>query len=56
MIFLTRIRRLRKGQAALEYVLVTAALLGLLGVMGYLVTAAHKSADRTQRLVRSDYP
>lgn len=46
----------RKGQAALEYVLALAALLVAVGVMGYLVSAARKSAQRTEALVSSDYP
>lgn len=46
----------RRGQAALEYVLCVAILLGLVGVMGYLVRAVQRSADRTEELVRSDYP
>ena len=46
----------RRGQAALEYVLCLAALLVVVGIMGYIVTAAQKSAARTHELVRSDYP
>lgn len=46
----------RRGQAALEYVLCVAVLLAVVGVMGYLVRAAQKSAERTEELVRLDYP
>lgn len=46
----------RCGQAAVEYVLAVAALLVVAGVMGYLVTAAHSSARRTEALVGADCP
>lgn len=46
----------RNGQAAVEYVLAVAALLVVAGVMGYMVTAAHKSAQRAVALVGSDCP
>lgn len=46
----------RRGQAALEYILCVAALLVVIGIMGYLVRAAQRSADRTEELVRADYP
>lgn len=46
----------RKGQAMVEYVLAVAALLVVAGVMGYMVTAAHKSAQRTVALVGADCP
>lgn len=45
-----------KGQAALEYILCTAALLIVIGILGTIITAAQKSAARTHELVRSDYP
>lgn len=40
----------------LEYVLALAALLVVIAIMGYVVTAAMKSADRTNSLVRADCP
>jgi uncharacterized protein (UPF0333 family) len=46
----------RGGQAAVEYLLAMSALLVVVGVMGYLVTAAHKSAQRTEALVSADCP
>ena len=46
----------RRGQAAVEYVLAVAALLVVVSVMGYLVTAAYKSAQRTEALVGADCP
>jgi len=46
----------QRGQAMLEYVLSLAALLVVVVVMGYVVTAAVRSADRTNALVRADYP
>jgi len=46
----------RKGQAMLEYVLSLAAMLAVVAVMGYVVAAAVKSADRTNALVRADCP
>jgi hypothetical protein len=46
----------RKGQAALEYVLALAAMLGLVAVTGFLVSAARRTADRAETLVSSDVP
>ncbi|MBR1920757.1 MAG: hypothetical protein IJ829_01995 [Kiritimatiellae bacterium] len=46
----------RVGQTAVEYVLALCAMLAIVGAMGYLVTAARRSAVRTESLVRSDYP
>jgi len=40
----------------LEYVLSLSAMLVVIAVMGYVVTAAVKAADRTNALVRADYP
>ena len=48
--------RLRKGQAMLEYVLAFAALVGVIAVTGYLLTASQYAVTRTERLVGSDYP
>jgi len=47
---------LRAGQAMLEYVLSLAALLVVIAVMGFVVAAAVRSADRTNALVRADCP
>ena len=44
------------GQTALEYVLAFSALLAVVFIMGYLVTAAKNSVYRTESLVSSDYP
>jgi len=46
----------QRGQAMLEYVLSLAAMLVVVAVMGYVVAAAVKSADRTNALVRADCP
>jgi len=48
--------RMRRGQAALEYVLAFAALLVVVTAMGYVVSAAVESANRANALVRADYP
>lgn len=48
--------RARSGQAALEYVLAFAALLVVVTAIGFVLRAAGKSAERTERLVQSDYP
>ena len=48
--------RLRKGQAALEYVLALASLLVVVGILWGLVHAATRQARRTQDLVTSDCP
>ena len=47
---------MRRGQAAVEYVLALVGIIAVVGVMGYLVTASWKSAERTVNLVESDYP
>ena len=46
----------RAGQAAVEYVLALAALLGVAAISWYLVSASKSSVERTERLVGSDYP
>jgi uncharacterized protein (UPF0333 family) len=46
----------RKGQALLEYVLALAAMLVLVAVMGFFVSAARTSAIRAETLVSSDHP
>lgn len=47
---------LRRGQAALEYVLAFCALALVVGVLWHLVGAAKWSVIRTEALVSSDYP
>ena len=49
-------KRGRGGQAAVEYVMALAVFLAVAGVMGYLVAAAHKSAQRTEALVGAGCP
>ena len=39
-----------------EYVLTFAALLVVLGALGYLLSARRRSVVRTESLVSSDYP
>ncbi len=47
---------MRRGQAMLEYVLTFAALLIVVGAMGWVVVAAQRASERTANLVSSDYP
>jgi len=47
---------LRSGQAALEYVLCLAGLLVVVGVLWALVGTTVRYAERTEKLVASDYP
>ena len=44
------------GQAALEYILVFAALLGVCVALCFFARAAHGSATRTTTLVTCEYP
>ena len=46
----------KAGQAALEYILVFVALIGIVWALGYFVEAAHKNAKQTAELVTSEYP
>ncbi len=46
----------RRGQAALEYILVFVALLGLAVALGFRVRAARSSSERTATLVGAEYP
>lgn len=46
----------RSGQAALEYVLVFAALIAIVWALGHFVSAAREGARHTAELVTSDYP
>lgn len=39
-----------------EYILVFAALLGVIAVSGFLLSAVKSTLVRTERLVGSDYP
>ncbi len=48
--------RVHRGQAAAEYVIAMAVMIAVAGIMGYLVTAVHKSARRTEALVSADCP
>jgi uncharacterized protein (UPF0333 family) len=47
---------LRRGQAALEYVLALAALLVVTAIMWGVVGASEKQSVRAARLVTSEYP
>jgi len=49
-------RNMRSGQAAIEYVLAVCALIGVVGAMWCLVSAAKQNVVRTESLVSSDYP
>lgn len=46
----------RAGQAALEYILVFAALLGVYFAIRVFARAARQSATRTTTLATSEYP
>ena len=46
----------RNGQAALEYILVFVALLGVLAAAMQFARAAGKSAEKTTTLVTCEYP
>lgn len=46
----------RRGQAALEYVLVLGALLVVVVMTTHLIHATKKASARTVSLVSSDYP
>lgn len=48
--------KMRPGQAMAEYVLMLCAMLVAFVAMGAVVAAACRNADRTNALVRSDYP
>ena len=47
---------MRRGQAALEYVLAFSALLIVFGIVWKLVGVAVRQADRTETLVSDDCP
>ena len=49
-------KRCRGGQAMVEYVICVAALLVVAGVLGLLVTAAQRSARRSEAIVSADCP
>ena len=48
--------KMRAGQAAVEYVLALCALIGVIGALWCLVSAARENVVRTESLVSSDYP
>lgn len=48
--------RAKRGQAALEYVLVFAGLLIVMSVVGTLVWTAMRQSERATALVSSEYP
>jgi len=47
---------MRRGQAMLEYVLALAGMLVVVAVLWGLVSVTWRYADRTNNLVRSEYP
>ena len=49
-------RRMKRGQAMLEYVLAFAGILVVAAVMWCLVSAVRKQSVRTENLVSSEYP
>ena len=51
-----KVVRMRKAQAALEYVLALASLLVVVTVMWGLIRASWKQAERTVKLVVSECP
>ena len=48
--------RMRRGQAALEYVLATASVLVVVGILWGFISLAQRQADRAEGLVTSDVP
>jgi hypothetical protein len=48
--------RFRRGQAAVEYVLALASLLVIALIFGVFSKAAERQAERSVRLVVSEYP
>ena len=49
-------RRMKRGQAMLEYVLAFAGILVVAAVMWCMVSAVRKQSVRTENLVSSEYP
>lgn len=49
-------RRMRKGQSLLEYVLALAGVVSVVVVLGFLVSGAVGYGVRTESLVSSEYP
>lgn len=50
------VKTARNGQVALEYALALTALMVVVVVLGYLVSAARDSARRSEALVSTDIP
>jgi len=48
--------RAKRGQTAVEYALVFAALLAVAGILGMLFDAVRKDASRAGEIVASEYP
>jgi len=46
----------RSGQTAVEYVLALCAMMVVVAVTGWLLSAARSNVVRTEALVGSDYP
>lgn len=47
---------MRNGQTMIEYVVGLAAVVIIVGIIGYVVSASQKHADRSITLVGSEYP
>lgn len=47
---------MKNGQTAIEYVVCIAAVVLIAGIVGYVVKAAEKHAERSVTLVASEYP
>lgn len=47
---------MKTGQTMIEYVVCMAAVVIIAGIVGYVVTASRKHADRSITLVASEYP
>ena len=49
-------KRLRCGQAMLEYMIAVVVVLTLAGMLTFVLSAIRRSGDRTTSLVASEYP
>lgn len=47
---------MKNGQTMIEYVICMAMVVLIVGIIGYVVSAAQKHADRSIALVGSEYP